>query len=338
LNWAVYQRDATRYAPADHEVAWGQAALPAPIAHSVIAPAPARVEQAFTRVKLAHPNGSDPVQATFDLESGDLIEITRGDQSLRFAGPTLNAWRGPTDNDGIKLHHGQDHKILTQWLKLGLDRLESRLDGLRVVEVGAGEGGQAVETVHRHTGRGNWDDFVHTQRYTLLDDGDLLVENTLTLGEGVRDLPRVGVKLVLPPTLENLTFYGRGPRENYADRKVSSPVGRYESTVTDQYVPYIMPQEHGAHTDVRWLTLTDEAGRGLRVAGEPSIAFTASHFTADDLYQARHTTDITPRPNVYLSIDLAQRGLGTASCGPDTLDQYRLLDSMYRFAYRLRLV
>ena len=83
-------------------------------------------------------------------------------------------------------------------------------------------------------------------------------------------------------------------------------------------MPYILPQEHGHRSDVRWLSLTDEAGFGLVVEGRPTIGFTASHFTADDLYGALHTSDLEPRAEVMLSLDHAQRGLGTASCGPDT--------------------
>jgi len=98
-----------------------------------------------------------------------------------------------------------------------------------------------------------------------------------------------------------------------------------------------MPQEHGHKTDVRWLSLTDDAGRGLMVLGNPTFEFSASHFTADDLYRARHTIDLRARDEVILNLDHRQRGLGTASCGPDTLEPYRLLDSEYRFAYRLRI-
>ena len=90
-------------------------------------------------------------------------------------------------------------------------------------------------------------------------------------------------------------------------------------------MPYILPQEHGHHPDTRWLTLTDGAGFGLEVRGRPTIGFTASHFTAADLYAARHTCDLEPRAEVVLSLDHAQRGLGTASCGPDTAPRYRLL-------------
>ena len=103
------------------------------------------------------------------------------------------------------------------------------------------------------------------------------------------------------------------------DRLASTVVGRFASTVTDQYVPYILPQEHGHHERhaLAHARPTD-AGFGLEVRGRPTIGFAASHFTAADLYGARHTNELEPRPEVLLSLDHAQRGLGTASCGPDT--------------------
>ena len=102
-------------------------------------------------------------------------------------------------------------------------------------------------------------------------------------------------------------------------------------------MPYILPQEHGHHEEARRLSLTDETGFGLEVRGRPTIGFTASHLTADDLYAARHTSELEPRPEVVLSLDHAQRGLGTASCGPDTHPRYRLDAPVYRFSYVLGL-
>jgi beta-galactosidase len=103
--------------------------------------------------------------------------------------------------------------------------------------------------------------------------------------------------------------------------------------VADQYVPYIAPQEHGHRGDVRWLSLTDRDGRGIKVTGMPLIGFSASHFAAADLTAARHTNELEPRAEVILNLDHAQRGLGTASCGPDTSPRYRLNAPAYRFSY-----
>ena len=185
------------------------------------------------------------------------------------------------------------------------------------------------------SGRGRWDDAVHRQRYRLLDTGGLLVENDVRFGPDLRDLPRVGVVLLLTPGLERLEWFGRGPWEDYPDRLASTVVATYRSTVGDEYVPYILPQEHGRHGDVRRLSLTNGKGLGLAVEGRPLISFTASHFTAADLYAARHTCDLEPRQEIVLSLDHAQRGLGTSACGPDTHARHRLTADRYRFSYVL---
>jgi beta-galactosidase len=161
------------------------------------------------------------------------------------------------------------------------------------------------------------------------------VENEVRVGPELRDLPRVGVALLLEPGLEQLAWFGRGPWESYPDRLDSTVVGTFRGTVTEQYVPHILPQEHGHHCHTRWVTLTDGAGHGLEVRGRPTIGFAASHFAAGDLYAARHTCDLEPRPEVVLGLDHAQRGLGTAACGPDTHPRHRLTEARYRFAYVL---
>jgi beta-galactosidase len=239
---------------------------------------------------------------------------------LVLEGPRLQLWRAPTDNDGLPLVETRAAGPLERWLELGLDRLE-----LELVSASPGE------LVHRARGVAT-----HTHRYRRLESGAILVENVVELAPGVRDVPRIGVALTLCPGLERLTWYGRGPREAYSDRLASTLVGRFESTVEEEYVPYINPQEHGHHPDTRWLQLNDDHGRGLEVQGFPTIGFGVSHLTAADLTAARHTSDLEPRPEVFVSLDHAQRGLGTASCGPDTGKQYRLLESRYAFAFSLR--
>jgi len=332
LNFRFYQRRDTLWAKAGHEVAWQQLALPS---IKLRAPAPK-----FKNVVTA---GEDRnlitlqvgyVRAVFDKTKGELIEFGRG-QNVILHGPRLNVWRAATDNDGIKLMlDKQRDKPLARWLALGLDKLTHSLDRIHLMRI---NGVPVVEIVHRASGRGQLDDFQHIHRYTLLPSGELRVENTVHIGQDITDIPRVGVSMTLVPGLEQLEWFGRGPWENYCDRKASAMIGRYTSTVTRQYVPYIMPQEHGHKTDVRWLALSDASGHGLQVIGQPTIEFSASHFTTEDLYNARHTIDLRPRDEVLLYLDHRQRGLGTASCGPDTLEQYRLRESEYNFAYLLRL-
>lgn len=324
VTFRFFLRRATAWADAGHEVAWQQIAVSSRRRRrrpGVGAAAHAR------RGRLVLEAG--PVRAVFAARTGVLRELSRDGRSALLAGPRLQLWRAATDNDGLRLIPAKrDAGQLTRWLGLGIDRLEQRLVELRPLADG-------VEIVQAASGRGRWEDATHRQRYRLLASGELVVENEVLLGPGLRDLPRIGVVLELPPPFEQLAWYGRGPWESYRDRLASTVVGRFQSTVTEQYVPYILPQEHGHRSDVRQLSLTDAAGFGLEVLGRPAIGFTASHFTAADLYAARHTNDLEPRPEVILSLDHGQRGLGTASCGPDTRSRYRLNASSYRFSYVL---
>ena len=145
------------------------------------------------------------------------------------------------------------------------------------------------------------------------------------------------MRLTLPAGFEILEWFGRGPHENYIDRKKSAIVDRYISTVTEQYIPYILPQEHGNHTDVRWLTLRNEKGAGLTVQSHGPLEFSASHFTAQDLFASFHTPELEAktRTETILNLDFAQRGLGTGSCGPDTLSPYRIEPGTHRWNYTL---
>ena len=115
-------------------------------------------------------------------------------------------------------------------------------------------------------------------------------------------------------------------------------VGLYSGTVDEQYVPYIMPQENGNKTDVRWLALTDADGVGLLMAGDPLMEAGASHYSAADLYAAFHTNELTRRDEIFITLDVAQCGLGGGSCGPITLPQYMVLPGRYDFTVRLRPV
>ena len=315
ITFRFFLRQATAWAPAGHEVAWQQVA----VGGRASKPAAGRAVKTSAGGVLE----AGDVRAVVDLEAGVLGELALDGRNLLVDGPRLQLWRAPTDNDGLPQVPSRQSGVLPRWLELGLDQLELQLVSARTT-------GTAVELVHEADGL-----VTHRQRYRLNGAGALQVEHVVELSPQLRDVPRIGAGLALLPGLERLTWYGRGPWEAYSDRLASSVVGRFESTVADQYVPYIVPQEHGHHPDTRWLTLTDGTGFGLKVQGQPTIGFGASHFTAADLTSARHTNELEPRAEVFLSLDHAQRGLGTASCGPDTAVRYRLLEPSYSFGYVL---
>jgi beta-galactosidase len=332
LNVRFTSAAGTAWCAAGHVVGWDQWRVPAKTVKRNRGPmrkaggGAFRVERKDGRVVIENEAASLVVS-----ESGRIEAFRWQGRELWVAGPELQIWRGATDNDGIK---GWGSATLGQWLAQGLDTGEIVATPAKVRANRDGSATIALEHAVRCAASKRA--VVLRHRYVLSPDGSLAVENLFTVDKSVPDLPRLGVTLRLPAGFEKLRWFGRGPFENYADRKRAASVDLYESTVSDEYVPYIMPQEHGNHTDVRWLSLTDGNGASLFVHGRGPLEFSASHFTAHDLFQARHTYDLKPRSETILNLDFMQRGLGTRSCGPDTLDRYKIKPGKYRWDYTLR--
>ena len=164
-----------------------------------------------------------------------------------------------------------------------------------------------------------------SSEWKLYPDGTVDLKQSYRMKGELPELPRLGSALVLDGKYENLSWYGRGPWDNYPDRKTSCFIGRWNSTVTEQYVPYPRPQDCGNHEDVTEVRLTDKNGRGIRVTtlGKP-FSFSALHYTAMDLYHEDHDCNLKPRKEVVLSLDAAVMGLGNSSCGPGVLKKYAI--------------
>ncbi|MDR1146973.1 MAG: DUF4981 domain-containing protein [Verrucomicrobiales bacterium] len=327
ITFNFYTKTASAWAPQGHLVAWEQIQLAKAAPAPQLRPRPLTVTADRLTV-----SGGD-WQLRFNKTTGLLTSLSAAGREWLAdadAGPRLQVWRAATDNDGIKLRAVQNNSLLSRWLAHNLDQVRLRLKDLTV-------SGSAVRAVHEASGRGQWDDFRHEQLFAVLADGSLRVTNRVTLGRNMTvDLPRVGVVWRLAPGLEQVRWLGLGPLDNYSDRRAAAIVSVHENTVSGLHVPYVMPQEHGNHTATRWVELrAADGGAALRFTGAPLLDFSASHYTADDLFKAKHTIDLTPRPETVLNLDLAQRGLGTASCGPDTLEQYRLHGRRHTFTYTL---
>ena len=165
--------------------------------------------------------------------------------------------------------------------------------------------------------------------------GRIRVAETVEIPEVLADLPRVGTVLVLTPGHEELDWMGRGPHETMPDRKRGGQLGRWTSTVTDQLVPYVRPQEGGGHADVRWLELRGEDGTGVRITPDRPRQVSVLHQTAADFDAARHVTELRARAETIVTLDAVHRGVGTASCGPDTLEPYLVEPGVHRWTWIL---
>jgi len=334
LNLEYFAAQKTAWCDAGHRVGWDQIALPLKAARAAKASARKSTAQPLTLKAStgAIDIANHALQVRVSKTSGFIESLRWQGHEFLQSGPALQIWRGPVDNDGIK-GWNEAWRPLGKWRAQGLDQFALKARATRATP--NRDGSVTLLTEHLGSCTAARQAVRHQLRATFRPDGSVLVENTFTVDKAVGDLPRLGVVLALQPGFENLQWFGRGPLENYWDRKRSSIVDRFSSTVAAQYVPYILPQEHGNHTDVRWLSL-DDGHAGLLVTARGLLEFTASHFTAHDLYAAKHTYDLQPRPETILSLDLHQRGLGTNSCGPDALEPYRLTAGTHRLAFELR--
>ena len=369
--WLTVQaraRQATPWCKRGHLVAWEQWPLPRdpsavaipdagrPAASATPRHAPQiQVEQRKARVVLRSPR----VVLNLDREdhAADFLLTCPDRGPLITQRPRLNLWRGPTSNDGVKGKPEQWHadwKPLGRWCRAGLH--EIRLEESHTSPPRRGSDG-SVSVLIRDTWLcvdrdGTPRRVTHRHRYHLATDGHVRVDNDCDIDPGLPDLPRVGVLLRLAEGFENLQWFGHGPGESYPDRRAGTPVGRYSSTADQEYVPYVVPQEHGLKTAAHWCLIRNPAARralrftplpggtihkGSASAVDGRLHFSASHFTPADLTAAFHTTDLTPRKETILCLDHAHRGLGTKSCGPDTAPTYLVPPRRYRWRYRIGL-
>ena len=330
LNLYAYTREATELIPAGFEVAREQLKIGTGDFFAVQPKAEGQLTAEVKGNVLSFQSGR--VSGKIDLKKGVLFQYALDGKSPLSQYPEPAFWRVPTDNDfGNKMP-----------LLCGVWRTAHVNRSVRKVSVGEQDANGIRVTV-------DWmlEDVLvpYTMEYQICPDGSVVVTGSIDLtGRKLPELPRFGMRMELKKDYERLVYYGRGPEENYTDRCSSTFVGRYEDTVSNQFYPYIRPQETGNKTDVRWVSLLDAQGFGLKVTGLQPLAFTALHFTPEDLdpgltRKLQHTVDVIPQKNVCLHVDLKQRGLGgDNSWGMYPHNEYRLLDKKYSYSYKLQLV
>ena len=325
----------------DREVAYEQFALPPGVGRltsastATAANAPWRLTISGDTCTAVH---GDQV-VTLSTASAGLTGWSLERTALLTAGPQATAWRAPTDNDGIrawdmlKNKPGTWKKPLSRWMDAGLDVLRTEVLSCSVTER---HGAVRLAARLRLVGEVAAQAITEHRLLVLEADGTLSATHRFHVPRGLPDLPRLGVELLLPKSAQALTWFGHGPGESYIDRQSAALVGRYVCQVAERYVPYIMPQEHGNITALRWMALAAGQGPGLVMVAQGLIEGKATIYSDAQLTAARHTCDLTPSEQVHVHLDVRQRGIGGGSCGPDTLEQYRLPSGAdYTLSYRL---
>ena len=160
---------------------------------------------------------------------------------------------------------------------------------------------------------------------------------TFEIPDSLPPIPRLGILIELPREYEQLTWYGRGPWDNYPDRKVSCPIGLWKSTVSQQYVHYPRPQDSGNHEDCTYVELRTKKGKKFRVeAIDEAFSFSALPYSAQYIASKTHDYELEDQGKTYLSIDCSVMGLGNSSCGPGVLKRYTI-DAKKRHQLKIRI-
>ena len=202
------------------------------------------------------------------------------------------------------------------------------------------------------------------QKVTMVGGGSLLIETQIKINESLHDLPRIGIEMAISSTMEETCFFANGPNENYVDRCISAHAGVYEESVSECPETYVVPQEQGSRTGLRWIFFSslsesqtghstskqvratsmvgiDEVLEGkqglLMMPIKDMLQFNTSRCTDAQLFAGRHVNDLEPSENtIYVRFDAAHRGLGTGSCGPQTLPRYQVDGGTYHISFWIK--
>ena len=259
--------------------------------------------------------------AVFCEKTGDLISYRANGVSVlnphpaEHSGLHLNFARAWTDNDtGYKSGHWDKHNLASPQIVLE--------------DIGAAVSGGTATVSKFLTVYGKEDAlFTAFVLYLFGADGTMDVEVSVSPAPGSKetcfDLPLLGLTFEADRRFDTVTYFGRGPRENLPDFNLQAPVGLYSAAVKDENEPYVRPQDNGNHSDCRWLTLTDAKGDAVIIGSDRKFTFNVHNYTQKLLTAARHREDLHDEKTTYVTLDGYVRGIGTASCGPDTLPPYR---------------
>ena len=325
INFYLKTKQKTSMVPAKHVIAKEQIKLSIKNYHKelISKQTPLKVSKVKNILKINTKNGL----IQFDLKQGLLTSYLFKEKELLKEGLKINFWRAPVDND-------YGNKMNT--LSLPWKEASNKVNLIRHTVNSKLKNKVAINFEYDLPSVGS----KYFSTYIVLGNGQILVKDSLAIQkQNLPELPKFGMFLTLPVSYDNMEWYGRGPHENYADRNSSAFVSIYKGKVSEQYVPYIRPQENGYKTDVRWLKMTDNNGIGLKFEGTQLIHISAHHNSIEDFdfdrsKYSRHTYDIKKRDYVRVNIDFKQRGVGgDDSWGAMPFDAYRILPKNYTYGF-----
>lgn len=261
----------------------------------------------------------------FDRIQGTISRYEFAGETLIKKGMGMNFWRAPVDND---------KNVRKIWEEGMLKAVCNIVDKISVEE---GEGNVEIKIKQMYAPIVlEWKILIEA-KYIVVSNGEIeMMYRGVPVGNQLPEtFPRIGLRFLLDKACENVRWYGRGPWETYVDAKEGNRFGVFESTVSDFYFPYVVPQETGNHEDTRWVEFEGNAGCVLRVEAEEEFSFGALHYTQEQLTEAQHTNELLPEEDIMLCVDVGHHGLGSASWGAECLEKDRLFPKPFGFRWKL---
>ena len=277
------------------------------------------------------------IQAVFDRISGDLLSFEHAGEKLLSSGPEINLWRAPIDNDRSEI----TRDYVSEWRARGIDRLQERLDDFSLQD-GGEDSPLKIKIAKTLAPAARALNIKCEQDYILFPDGEMQILNRGKVYRGEKgasiSIPRLSLYLQLPGGLNRVKWFGRGPGPSYPDSRTAGFISKHMARVRELHVPYVYPQDNGRRGEVRWLKLTGPQGRGWHITSidRKQFGFTAHHYSQVELERARHEADIDRGDDVHLQLIARERGLGSASCGPELQEKYEV--ELSKFEFNLRFI
>jgi beta-galactosidase len=326
LRVSYKQKEKTLWADKGFEVAAAQFKLPVntpPVVEAKVTQ-PVRLVQNEQTVTVT---GKD-FSVSFDKKSGFISQLIQNGKNLLVAdgAPKLHLWRAA--------HRTDDDWAFRQWEKFGVTTLQYSLVDIKVETLD----NTTVKVISTTKADGKEGFGVyHTATYLVKGDGSIKVDNQVQFVGLPINLAKIGVRMLLDKKLDHMTYFGRGPWENYADRKSASDVGVYELAVHDQY-EYEKPMERGNHEKVRWVKLSGKDMPSLLVQSDEKLMQVAAlPHTDEQMNPIEYKIDLPASTATVLSISTKTLGVGSASCGPQPLEKFKVFAENTSFTYTIKL-
>jgi len=261
----------------------------------------------------------------FDRYYGAFKSITYQGVDMICAKPKFNVWRAPTDND---------RRIKIRWIDEGYDRLDTHTYSVEIISEDKNSLSIGVEF---SLGGYIKKPVIHGKTvWTIYGTGDILMNTSASVRKDMPFLPRFGLQLCMPEGNEMVEYFGYGPHESYIDKQKSTWKSRFTASVDTMHENYLRPQENGSHYATEWATVTNSQGIGLLFIGRDDFSFNVSHYTPEDITQACHPYKLQRRDETIVNIDYKMSGVGSNSCGPELLPQYRFYGEDIQFKLRIK--